>query len=178
MISHTVAGRYAQALFDAARGKELTAVIDGELAVVGQELADNEDFRLLLTGRALSMGEKKELVAAVFGNHVEQLTLNFLRLLIDKEREHWLLDIIDAYHQLRVDEQGILQARLITPRPVGETLRQELARLLEEDYGKKLEFACTIDPELLGGAVVKIKDQVIDLSLKKQFQMIREEMLK
>jgi len=178
MISRTVAGRYAQALFDAARERKLTQAIDGELAAVGGELADNADFRLLFTGRALSTTEKKDLITAVFGNCAERLTLNFLCLLVDKERENWLPDIIDVYHQLCIDEQGILQARLVTPRPAGAEFQAELARLLEEDYGKKLEFTCSTDPKLLGGAVVKIRDQVIDLSLKKQFQMIREEMLK
>jgi len=178
MISRTVAGRYAQALFDAARDKGLTQAIHDELAVAGRELAEHQDFRTLLFGRALSISEKKELITAVFGNSAEQLTLNFLYLLIDKERENWLPDIIEAYHQLCINEQGILQARLVTSRPAPEELRQELAQLLEEDYGKKLEFACSVDPQLLGGAVVKIRDQVIDLSLQKQFQMIREEMLK
>lgn len=178
MISRTVAGRYAQALYDAARDKELTAVIDGELALLGKELRGNEDLRILLFGRAMTMTEKKDLLAAAFGSGMEQLTLNFLCLVVDKERESWLPDIIDAYHGLCVKEQGIVQAHLITPQPADEAFQRRLAELLDQGQGLKLEFSCQTDPSLMGGAVVKIEDKVIDLSLKKQFEMIREEMLK
>ena len=132
----------------------------------------------MLTGRALSIEEKQGLIRAVFGEQVESLTLNFLCLVIDEKRERWLPDIIEAYHQLCIAAQGICQVRLTTPRPADADFQQALAALLAKDYGDKLEFLCDVDPALLGGAVVKIKDQVIDLSLHKQFQMIREEMLK
>lgn len=174
----TVAGRYARALFDAAGAQGLISRIDNDLALVARELAENKDFRILLQGRALSMAEKKTLLQATFSAALQPMALDFLCLVIDKEREAWLPDIIETYHQLNIAAQGIVQACLITPKPADAAFQAEVAKLLAADYGDKLEFLCETDPSLLGGALVKIRDQVIDLSLAKQFQMIRKEMLK
>ena len=178
MISKVVASRYAEALFQAAQAQGLTDVIDEELTIFGQVLQDEPDFRVLFLGRSFSMQEKRQLIQDVFGGKMQNITLNFLCLTVDKEREDCLPAIIELYHQLQTEERGILKARLISAQDTHPQLAEELAELLAKDYGKKLEFDMETDPALLGGAVVRIEDTVIDLSLNRQFDMMRDEMLK
>ncbi len=176
MIARTVDGCYAQALFDAARDSQVDEQVDQDLAVLAGQLADNEEFRRLLLGRALSINEKKDLLAKAFVSF-QQITLNCLYLVVDKGREQWLPRIIDSFHAIFCEAHGILVAELITYQPADDDLKKRLAAFLADKYGRNVEFTCRTDSSLLGGAVIKTGDQVFDLSLAKQFALIRRQLL-
>ncbi len=177
MISNAVVDRYVKALFETAQEHHLTEKIDGELALLGKELESVSGFFSLLTGHAITGNEKKRLLTEAFASF-EPFTQNFLCIVVDKEREAFLPDMINHFHDLYVESQGIVRASLTTARPLAEQDYQEIAATVGAEWGKTVEFTCDTDPALLGGAVIQVEDKVIDVSLSKQFQLIREQLLK
>jgi F-type H+-transporting ATPase subunit delta len=171
-----VAGRYAQALYDAAEAKGLTVEVYGELNMMAENLQQNPDFRLLLLGKMLNAAEKKELLVAVYGAFFQPLILNFLYLLIDKKREAILIEAIDAFTQLYRQSQGIEIATLISTKPLALAEEKELALSLKQAFNKDIIFQHKLDPALLGGVLIKIGDLMIDGSLKSRLRQIKEEL--
>lgn len=177
MISNAVVDRYTRALFDSAKDHDLTGTIDAELEQLAKDLASEPAFYSLLTGRAITGNEKKSMLREVYSGF-SPLTLNFLSVVVDKERESYLSEMINSYHELYIEAQGIVRASLTTAAKLPDEDYAEIAEKIGNEWGKKVEFTCDTDPSLLGGAVIKVGDKVIDVSLSKQFQLIKEQLLK
>ena len=174
-----IAGRYAHALYDVSEDRRLTAEICGELNIVAGNLRDNADFRLLFMSRLLHAAEKKELISAVYGPFFQPLTMNFLHLILDKKREAILPAAISTFNQLFRDSQGIEVATLVSAKPLSLAEETALAASLKQAFNKKnIIFEHKLDPTLLGGALVKIGDLLIDGSLKSRLRQIKEELSK
>lgn len=176
MKTNALTTRYAEALFEAAAGCGQIERIGADLELFLAEIRGDAAFRAFAVDGSVSSARKKELLHAVFGTTLHPYTLNYLSILFDKGRAALLADSVAVYHRLALEAKGQLAADLVTAAPVAEQQEAALAAALGSVYGKQIVFSHSVDPALLGGAVVRVGDIVIDGSVRTQLKSMRREL--
>lgn len=170
-----VARRYALALYGEAQDKNAVDRIDEDMAVLGETLSGSRDLVAFFESPVVAREKKEAVVGRLFDGKVSDVTLRFLRLLVEKEREDMIVAITDAYGTLRDERIGIVEAHVKTARPLGYDETQELEKALEARTGKQVRMKMDVEPSLIGGLVVRIGDQVYDRSVQHQLDQLRDQ---
>ncbi len=174
MSQRTVSRRYAQALLDEAAATSSADVIDADVAVLRDALALSRELRWVFESPVISRERKRAVVSAVFKNKVSDLTLRFALLLIEKKRESLLEDILEAYHDLRNTQLGITDIEARVPFELSQSDEKTLTKALEKKTGGSVRLNTQLRPDLIGGMVIRIGDQVYDGSAVNQLATLRE----
>lgn len=176
MTGNIVARRYAKALFAFAekQGAAQLEAYGRELAQVAGVLAEAPDATRFFKSPVFSAEEKK----AVLGRLLEKVAVspamkNFCDLLADKGRLPHLPDIAFVYGKLLDEKQGVVRGRLVTAVPLAEGKQGEIKSRLQAQAGRRLELEYGVDPEILGGVVLRVGDKVLDASLRAQLEMLK-----
>ncbi|MBM3266483.1 MAG: ATP synthase F1 subunit delta [Candidatus Sericytochromatia bacterium] len=177
-MSQIVADRYAEALFQLATELDLVDRLDQELTVIAQTLAENAELRLLVEHPLVARADKKSVAVKLFERHVHELTLNFLQLLFDKGRGGALELIQSRYHHLASRLQKRLVVQVTTAVPIPNEDVEKFRERLEKAWDRLVEIEPHIDPAVLGGARMKVEDQVVDGSLKGALDKLRQDMMR
>lgn len=166
-----LAGRYAEALFQAAAGKREEQKVQADLAAAHKRLLPQDG---LLRHPRAAVAEKKKLVRAELEGQVGETALRFVELLIEKKRYELFPLIAAAYGRLAAEKRGVARAAVRSARPLSADAQKTLAARLRTFAGKDIELDVKEDPELIGGVSVKIGDWVLDSSLRGQLRRLRE----
>lgn len=175
MFIDRIARRYARALFEAARDRNrLEEAWQGLQAV--QRLADEiPDLREWLAHPRIPGSRKKALLSDLLGPSVEALVVDFLGLLVDKERSPALEGVIAEFQRLLNESQGRLPALVTTAIALTEEERATLrARLQEWTGAAEIELQEEVDPHILGGAIIRVRGRLIDGSVRSRLAELRE----
>lgn len=168
-----VARRYAQALTEEAQQAGSLDAVDADVALLTQTLDGSRDLRLTLTSPVVSHAKKNAVLQRLFGDRLSALTLRFLGLLVDKQRDGQIPSILDAYRSLRDERTGTVEAAVRVATPLAADEAERLKAALEARAGKTVRMRIEVDPSLIGGLVVRLGDVVYDRSVKHQLQTLR-----
>ncbi len=177
-MSQLVADRYAEALFQLATENGIVDRLDQELTLITQTLTENADLRLLIEHPLVARDDKKVVAVSIFKAHVHELTLNFLQLLFDKGRGGALELIQVRFHHLASRLQKRLVVQVTTAVPIPNEDVEHFRERLEREWDRLIEIEPHIDPDVLGGARMKVEDQVIDGTLKGALDKLRQDLLR
>jgi F-type H+-transporting ATPase subunit delta len=173
----TLARRYAGALFEAARGQDVIDRVESDLGLVTYSLQTMPRLREVMAHPLIPPKGKKDIVAEIFRDEIEDITLRFLYLLINKRREEILEEVESEFVRFANDFRGILPALVISAVPLTLDEQSRLRAGLQESTGKRVELQLEEDPSLVGGLCVRIGDTVIDGSVKGYLASLRERLL-
>ena len=176
MEATTVARNYGDVLFALAdkhgAHEEYAAALDDLVALLEQE----PKLRTFLETPKLSPDEKKNVLREVFGDRVPRPFLNFLLIVIDKRRQR-LLPLIAAEYRRLVDRKfNRLDVEVVLASEPDERFEEEIRSGLSAQLGRTIVPRFRIQPEIIGGAIVKYGDFVIDGSLRRQLLALRRRM--
>lgn len=174
MINSRVSKRYAQALFKEGKDKDKLDSLREDLLQLAKLYEESPEFRKLVNSPVVPSKVKKESFREIFKDKLNEITFNFLELLISAGRENLLMDIIEFYGQILDDYNGIVRGEVYSVVPLSEDEIEALKKNLEKVTGKKVILSQSKDESLLGGFIVKIKDRVFDASLKNQLDKLGE----
>lgn len=160
-----LASRYANALFEAAMSAGLEERVAEDLAAA-QEVAAHPEAAVALKTPRIGAADKKAIIDGVLGNVCSELALRFLQLLLDRKRFDLLSAAADSYRRLLGRLRRVSQAEARCARPLDPGLRAGIKAMLEAFQGGKVDLDEDVDPELLGGVVVRMGDWVMDASLR------------
>jgi len=168
---------YAEALFGAAREKdELERVLD-DLREFCRALRESEELALFFYGEQIPEREKRRAIEALTEG-MSPLTTNFLKVLCDNRREEILEDVLRRYEEMVEDHLGRIEVEVVTATELSgemqERIRERIARVLG---GREVILRTSVDPEILGGAVFRFKDRLVDSSIRGRLEGLREAML-
>ncbi|MCK8824583.1 ATP synthase F1 subunit delta [Fuchsiella alkaliacetigena] len=178
MLNNQIAEKYSQALFELTSEKDQLNEVKDDLIAVVETISDHNDLQEVIYHPQISNEDKKQLVEKLFADEVSKTLLNFLKLLIDKRREHFLEAILDRYLEYVDREKGILEVEVISAFELTAENKDRLATKLAEVTNKEIRLKTQVDRDLLGGLVLKIGDRVVDGSLKKELESVKEEINK
>jgi len=176
-IRASLAGRYASALFDLARDQRQIESVGKSLDALAQALLDSKDFHELVTSPLVSRGEAGKAFAALapqFG--VDAITANFLGVLARNGRKGQLRSVIRAFRRLAAEHRGEVTVDVITARPLNDDQVGALKQQLRARAGRDVTIDASVDPEILGGIVVKLGSQQIDASIRTKLNRLAQAM--
>jgi len=166
MLKGAVAGRYSAALYDLAAESNQIDQIEEELKAVNAILQENTDLQKVLYHPQITSAAKKELLDQLFKGNISNLTLNFLKLLVDRRRETFFGDIAAEFIAQANASRNMVEARVTSVVDLQEQEKGAFDQLLAKLTGKKVQVSYATDPSLIGGVLVRIGDKVIDGTIK------------
>jgi len=172
-----IAIRYSKALFEFAVEKKKLTEVEEDLNSINDLILSSEEFRSFIVNPLVPARTKTEAFKKLFANKIDDITLRFLVLLSTKKRSDFLPDVINKFHERALEYKGVLSAHLYTAVPLEEKQRDRIKTRLEKSTGKTVHLTEIIEKSLIGGIIIKIRDSVIDYSLKRQLEILREKMI-
>jgi len=177
VIESQVARRYAAALFRTAKKTEQVDRILDDLKAIADFLRKDPSLKNFLEAPQILDQYKRGLLTTAFKDLISEALFSFLVVVLDKHRIAHLQAMAKEYERLVKEDQGILQARVITTRALDPIFRGRLKEELEKNTGKKIEMLPKIDPQIIGGMIVILGNKIIDRSIRHQLDELKEEML-
>jgi F-type H+-transporting ATPase subunit delta len=174
----TVARPYARAAFEHARGADALAAWADFLAAAAHVARDPQMAAVLGNPelpRERVVGLLSEIVGAT-GVALDERQKNFLNLLAENHRLALLGDIAAAYALLRAEAERTIEIEVVSALPLTDEQRSALARALAKRFERTVQLKESVDPELIGGAVIRAGDLVIDGSLKSRVEQLATRM--
>jgi len=179
MISRTVSRRYAKALMAVAVDRRAEAgpilvELENAAAFLGEQPRILELFqnpKLLMAERTASL---ERFLAA---SQLQPLIRNFLRLLLRKGRIGILGDIVEEFRALSDAQAGIVRAGVTSAAPLADAVVELVRSRLTARFGKKIILSLAVDPELIGGLVVRVGSLSFDGSLRSQLKAMQSQLL-
>ena len=166
-IRASLAGRYASALFDLARDQRQIESVGKSLDALGQALLDSKDFGELVTSPLVSREEAGKAFAALAPQlGLDPITTNFVGVLARNGRKGELRNVIRAFRRLAAEHRGEATAEVVTARPLNDDQLGQLKQQLRARAGRDVTIDATVNPDILGGIVVKLGSQQIDASIR------------
>ena len=166
--------QYANALADIALAQGAVDPVQKQLYEFAAAYEQSAELRTFLASPAVTIEAKHaviEKLAARLG--ASKMIRNFLFVIADHQRTHLLLEIVTAFQQVLRRRQGVAEAVVSSAVELSEAQKNEMAKTLASLTGKKVETKYSLDPALLGGAVVRIGDTIYDGSLRGQLNELR-----
>lgn len=177
MIENAVARRYAQAFFAIAREKNLIDQLEQELQQVVEAIGSNSELKILMNHQLVAPQDKKDLVEKVFSGSVSDITINFLDFVIDKYRITYLQEIYEAFVGYANEARNIADAQVRSAAALSDAEIKAIEENLVKATGKNIRLSNEVDPNLIGGVVVRIGDKVIDGSLFRRLGRLKETLM-
>ncbi|MCP1673384.1 F-type H+-transporting ATPase subunit delta [Natronocella acetinitrilica] len=165
----TIARPYAQAVFKHAKEHKQLGPWSETLQLLGLIAAD-ERMQPVLSSPRPSADELVGLFSDLCGDRLSEAGRNLIRLLAENRRLMALPALVKQFEELRAAEEGTLQALLTSALPVEDKVRDELAKALGNRLQRKVSLETAVDERLLGGAIIRAGDLVIDGSVRGRLQ--------
>ena len=165
----TLARPYARAVFELARESRDFERWSLRLQVAAEAM-HNADVRKLLEDPRRTPARQVELMLDLCGEPTAPDLSNFLRTLADNGRLGVLPEIALAYEQLRDEAEGRIEVEVRSAEPLDDALRATLKKALERRLQREVELQNVIDSDLIGGAIIRAGDLVIDGSVHGRLQ--------
>jgi F-type H+-transporting ATPase subunit delta len=176
-IRASLAGRYASALFDLARDERQIDAVGRSLEALNQALVDSREFNKLVTSPLVSREEAGKAYAALAPRlGLDPITTNFLGVLARNGRKKELRSVIRAFRRLAAEHRGETSADVITARPLNDDQIAALKAQLRARAGRDVAIDAQVDPNILGGIVVKLGSQQIDASIRTKLNRLAQVM--
>ena len=169
-----IARVYAEALFETAREKGKLDEIREQLGEFADALDSNRELATFFFSPYFSSAEKREGIAkAVSGAEPE--VVNFLELLAEKHRMPAIFRIRRVYDDLWAKENRQLDVNLTSAVELDPAIAKQVGDEVSKQTDRKVELTSTVDPDILGGLVLRVGNMVLDTSLKSRLERLRRE---
>ncbi len=177
MIQRRIVRRYAAALFVAASRADVVDRVESDLGLVSYAMESSSDLRSSLASPLVAPDTKKAIMRDLFVDRVHETTLKYLTLVVDKRREEALIYTEREYILFANEARGVVEAEVHTALHITEDQSQRLQARLSIFTGKRVNLVKIVRPELIGGVMIKIGDEVIDGSIKGRLSDLKKAML-
>lgn len=170
--------RYAKALFELAKEKDQLSRLKTDMELVLSVAQSSPEFVLLLESPVIKSSKKTKIIDQIFSSHLNPLSMRFLELIVTNKREIHIPGMCRNFLALIRNEQGIRTAVLTSAIPMKEEAVSQLRSILEHEFHASLEMTEKVNPELLGGFVLRVDDQQYDASTATRLKKVKESLLR
>jgi F-type H+-transporting ATPase subunit delta len=173
-----IAKVYAEALLAAADKQGQADEIREELdELAGKFFEADPRAQAFLTSGAISRSRKAEVIRNVFSGRASELFVNFLLVLNDQDRTDLLRAVGRAYGELCENRAGRVRVQVRSAVPLADDQRTRLVEQLRTTFGKEPVLDTRVEPDLLGGMVVRVGDWLYDYSLRSRLEDLRNQLI-
>lgn len=174
----SVERQYAEAVYGAAQSAQVVESLLEELESVVKNVLDaNPKFEAVFHSLRVSVEEKEEMIDRVFGSQTSKLLIHTLKIIARHQRLSLLRGIVQQYRQLYEEDQGLRRVEVRTAAELTSAQEQQLTEHLKQKFKIKPVLIKKVDPNLLGGLVIRMGDSVYDGSVATQLHALRQELI-
>jgi len=172
-----IAQVYSRSLFAVAKERGQLDAVREQLATFADALADNRDLAVFFFSPYFSTQEKKDGMArAVSG--ADQTVTSFLELLIEKHRMPAIFRIRRHYEGLWERENRLLPVEVTSAIALDPATVESLGERIGAQTGQRVQLTSTVDPDILGGIVLRVGNSILDAYIKNRLTQLRREVAK
>lgn len=169
-----VAGRYAAALFDLATDAGQGDAVEAELTSIRASVNESADLRAFIKSPVYNRDDQLAAITALADRAgYSTMTANFLKLVASNRRLFALESIIDSFMARAAKVRGEVAAEATSAAPMNDDQVKALRMEIESMIGKAVNLQTRVDPDLLGGLVVKVGSKMIDSSLRTKLNKLK-----
>jgi ATP synthase F1 delta subunit len=165
---------YSRALFEVAREHGKLDLLREQLGQFADALRTNRQLALFFFSPYFSTNEKQDALARVLLDADEAL-VNFLSLLIENHRMPVIFRIQQQYEKLWEEENRMLSVEITSAIELDATTTESLGRAIGERAGRKVKLAARVDPNIIGGVIVRIGNSILDASIRTRLEQLRRQ---
>lgn len=165
---------YARALFEVAREQGKLDRLRQQLSQLADALAEHRQLRTFFFSPYFSTAEKQEGLGRMLEGADESL-LNFLGLLIENHRMPVIFRIRQEYERLWEQENRVLPVEITSAVALDPQTTESLGATIGRQAGRKVTLAARVDPDILGGIVVRVGNSILDASIRNRLEQLRRQ---
>jgi F-type H+-transporting ATPase subunit delta len=171
----TIARPYAKAAFAVAR-EQGTLDSWSRWLETARGVVESDEFQKLERSPGVSTEQLEELIAGICGPDLDAQGRAFLRLLTENGRLDFLPEIAARFKELEAEDRNVAEVEIVSATALDERQKERLAAALRARLSREVRLSCAVDPALLGGAVVRSGDMLIDGSLRGKLERLETEL--
>ncbi|MGL4336394.1 MAG: ATP synthase F1 subunit delta, partial [Turicibacter sp.] len=151
--------------------------IKSDFNVFAQTLKSEAKYMDVLTHPRINKIEKKSLLTLAISTHANPMLVNFMMILIDKDRIDLINEILVAFNELVNKHLGIVEGTVYSAVELTGSQLTELKYLFTKKLNQEVKFNVVVDPSLLGGYKVSLNNMVYDNSIKLQLKQLKQNLM-
>lgn len=171
MIGNQIGKRYAEAIYEVSEANNKIKETYELLNSVMELYKTDVDFKNFITHPLIKEGEKKEILKKIFSDSSE---IDMLFYILEKGRIAQIREIVSEFVKIDYAKNRILDVEATFATIISDEQKERLIKNLEQKTGKKIKLVVNIDESLIGGGIIKIGDEVIDGSIRRQLETLTQ----
>ena len=168
-----IAQVYARSLFEIANERGILDELREQLTQFVEALEGSRDFQVFLFSPYFSTAEKKEGLGRAVTD-ADPIFTNFLEALVERHRMPAIFRIRARFDELWEEENRLLPVQVTSAIELDEATVASIGERIGEQTGRKVELSSTVDPDILGGVVVRVGNCVLDASIRNRLNHLRK----
>jgi F-type H+-transporting ATPase subunit delta len=165
---------YARALFEVAKEHDVLDRVHDELAQFADALDEDRNLQVFLFSPYFSREEKKEGVTRIVSDADERL-VNFLELLAERHRMPVLFRIRRSFDARWAEENRLLPVTVTSAVELDQELVDSIGERIAEQTGREVDLSSNVDPDVLGGLMVRVGNMVLDATVRNRLEQLRKQ---
>ena len=179
MQNPRLASRYAKSLIDIAQEQNVLEAVKADMELLQQICASNHDLVLMLKSPIVKADKKAAVLHAILDGKVQNVTIGFISLLINKGREFYLPEIAETFSVQYKTLKNIRTVQLTTAVAIDESLKNSIRNKVAASVNEgHIELNTNVDADLIGGFTLEIGDKLFDASVKRDLNDIKKQFTK
>jgi F-type H+-transporting ATPase subunit delta len=175
MNDSKISVRYSRALFQSALEKKILDKVNQDMIFIA-EICKLPEAKEFLHSPIIPPSKKEAIFHKMVVNNVESITLSLLDLVVKNGRESFLPAIARVFIHETLKYKGITESVLTTAVKVDDKVREQITELITSVFKTKVELTENIDPEIIGGFILRVDDKYIDASIRNKLRKIKKEL--
>ena len=177
MNQSAITVRYAKAFFSLAKEKNLQEILKSDMELIFSICEKSSDFILMLKSPVVKTMKKIELFTLIFSGKIHDYTHKFLKLIAENKRETYIPDICRNFLSLARKDQNIKTAVLTTASEIETDTVKKIEKIMEKELNAKIELSTKVNPNIIGGMILRLEDKQCDASVTTQLKKIKQTFL-
>jgi F-type H+-transporting ATPase subunit delta len=176
MNDSKISVRYSKALFQLALEKKILDKVNQDMIFIS-EICKFPESKEFLQSPIIPPSKKSAIFHKMFDGNVEKITLSLIDLVVKNGRESFLPAIARVFISETMKYKGITESILTTAVKADSGVKKQISDLISQAFSTKVELEEKVDPEIIGGFILRIDDKYIDASIRNKLRKIKKELL-
>ena len=166
--------RYAKSLIGLSIEKKELDTVYNDMVLISETVENSKDLDLLLKSPVVKTDKKQEILASIFGKETSELTKQFLLLISSRNREAIIGDIAGAFVRQYKVIKKIIVTEVTSAIKLDSAQKKKILQLLNTNESSSVEVIEKINPEIIGGFIVRVDDKQIDASISRKLDDLKQ----
>jgi ATP synthase F1 delta subunit len=169
-----IAAVYARSLFEVAQEQDKLDVVRDQIGAFADAVNDTRELQLFFFSPYFSTQEKEDGLDRTVSD-ADPIIVNFLKLLIENHRMPVIFRVRREYERLWQEENKLLPVQITSAVELDQATVSEIGDRIAEQTGRKVDLSATVEPDILGGIVVRVGNAVLDASVRNRLEQLRKQ---